>query len=195
MHWQAIPLTVVTVCALFAFTKHEGLVNVFGSSLVREIRYTKFNMNFVNSSVGTTHSGIRSVRNKHMLYIQFNTNRTFTKVHMKVSISKCKEYYIDCENVILFNITNFCPNFDSIKYYVKTEGEFKITDLCPIHGEKSFTNFTINADYFGAMFSFPTEKWWELYWRTWIKLYDQKNSEFLKATCDFYFVQFRSHHH
>jgi hypothetical protein len=23
MHWQAIPLTVVTVCALFAFTKHE----------------------------------------------------------------------------------------------------------------------------------------------------------------------------
>lgn len=50
----------------------------------------------------------------------------------------------------------------------------------------------MDSQNFGNSFSFPTEKWWELYWKTSAILFDEKNNEFITSSLDFHFLQFRS---
>ena len=42
------------------------------------------------------------------------------------------------------------------------------------------------------MFSFPTEKWWEHYWKTKVKISTENGQEVIFAHADFYFIEFRS---
>lgn len=47
-------------------------------------------------------------------------------------------------------------------------------------------------DKFINMYSMPTEKWWELYWKSNLILFDDKNNKFMISSFDIYFLQFRS---
>lgn len=51
---------------------------------------------------------------------------------------------------------------------------------------------TLDADKFGSMFSFPTEKWWENYWKFKVIIYAEGRTEFVCANLNFYFIEFRS---
>lgn len=45
------------------------------------------------------------------------------------------------------------------------------------------------------MFSFPTEKWWENYWKFNIKIFTKDRQELSYGYADFYFIEFRSRNH
>lgn len=51
---------------------------------------------------------------------------------------------------------------------------------------------TLDADKFGSVFSFPTEKWWENYWKFNVLLYAKGRKEFARVNLNFYFIEFRS---
>lgn len=50
---------------------------------------------------------------------------------------------------------------------------------------------TIDGDKFGSAFSFPTEKWWEFYWRMTIVLINTDVTESANVIMDYYFIQYR----
>lgn len=60
------------------------------NKLVRDVRFSNFSMSFTDKSVGTVlNCGIRSLRNKQMLYLHFKFYERLTDVQVSViSIAK-----------------------------------------------------------------------------------------------------------
>lgn len=57
----------------FRFVLLQGSMDVFRSKMVRDVRFSKFSLSFTNKSMGTVLDyGIRSLRNKHMLFLHFD---------------------------------------------------------------------------------------------------------------------------
>lgn len=51
---------------------------------------------------------------------------------------------------------------------------------------------TLDEDKFGAMYSVPSEKWWEFYWILDVYFLDGRNELVISFKLKFYFIQFRS---
>lgn len=50
----------------------------------------------------------------------------------------------------------------------------------------------IEADKFGSIFSIPTERWWEQYWKINVSVYNEHKVEIGVSNIEFYFIQYRS---
>jgi len=61
-----------------------------------------------------------------------------------------------------------------------------------LQGDYYPTNISLDMDKFGSMFSLPTEKYWEFYWKNRITIRTKENYGFLIGNLHFYFIQFRS---
>lgn len=70
-----------------------------------------------------------------MLHINDDTyfKRDFQVVY---TVSKCKDYYVDCERVVSYNLTDACSKLDVLLYYLKIENDFIETYRCPFYVSK-----------------------------------------------------------
>lgn len=68
---------------------------------------------------------------------------------------------------------------------------YLIFSLHIFYGDYEFNNTALDANKFGTMFSFPTEKWWEHYWKFKIMIFT-KGGEVIYTCIDLYFIEFRS---
>lgn len=46
---------------------------------------------------------------------------------------KCKEYYLDCQTVVSYNVTNGCSKLDVFTYYTRFDSSFQKINKCPLY--------------------------------------------------------------
>ncbi|KAF0760602.1 Uncharacterized protein FWK35_00026488 [Aphis craccivora] len=164
------------------------------SSLKREVRFTVF-------EVVSPNQRLQPLRKPHLNSSMINnvclSMLSFTKVFLKwrqatFMVSKCKMHYIDCINVVSYEIHDVCPKIKFLTQFSDAKTSNTNSIKCPIFGDYKFNNITLDADKFGSVFSFPTEKWWENYWKFKVVMYAEGRTELAYANSNFYFIEFRS---
>ncbi|XP_022169762.1 uncharacterized protein LOC111033375 [Myzus persicae] len=161
--------------------------------LKRATHFTRFEFEFKNKSVGTVHEcSYKQIASKQVLVLHAVVHEKVFQMHALFSISKCNEYYVDCINVISYEICELCSKLQLLTHFIVFKNTKETLTTCPIVGEYRYKNMTIEADKFGSIFSIPTEKWWEYYWKINVILYDTQKAEFASTNLDFHFIQYRS---
>uniref|UniRef100_A0A2S2NHC9 Uncharacterized protein n=1 Tax=Schizaphis graminum TaxID=13262 RepID=A0A2S2NHC9_SCHGA len=163
------------------------------SSLKREIRFTVFEVISVNQTVATVKEAtFKQFYDKQSIFVSSIVHESISNFEATFIVSKCKMHYIDCVNVVSYDIHDVCPKIKFLTQFTDAKTSNGNLVKCPIHGNYDFKNITLDAEKFGTMFSFPTEKWWENYWKFKILLFGKDRKEFARAILNFYFIEFRS---
>jgi len=71
-----------------------------------------------------------------MLILVYNENYKFSLFQASFHIGKCKDHYVDCYNVVSYEISDACSKLKAILYYVSSFSsttENKFIDGCPIY--------------------------------------------------------------
>ncbi|VVC40681.1 Hypothetical protein CINCED_3A016599 [Cinara cedri] len=160
-------------------------------SLEREMRFTTFDVQFMNKSAATLlESTFKQFNNKQALFLRFVIRDEVAQFHAKASVLRCKDHYVDCQNVISYDMSDICSKLGLLTYFLKDSPQ--AIKHCPVSGEFAYVNMTMDAEKFGSTFALPGEKWWESYWRMIALFYDGQNTLYATLKLDCYFIEFRS---
>ncbi|XP_025203289.1 uncharacterized protein LOC112600311, partial [Melanaphis sacchari] len=149
--------------------KHDAIMknSISGlSSLKREVRFTVFEVISVNKTIATVQEATyKQFYDKQSIFVHVNIHESISQLEASFSVSKCKMHYIDCVNVVSYEIHDVCQKINYLFQFTNTKTSNTNLVKCPIVGEYDFKNITFDAEKFGSVFSFPTERWWEIYWK------------------------------
>ncbi|XP_060860393.1 uncharacterized protein LOC132937844 [Metopolophium dirhodum] len=158
---------------MFILTLQSGDPVTIFQPLQRVTHFTKFDFQFKNKSSGTIYEcSYKQIASKQMLFFHALVHEKLIQIHAIFSVFKCHESYVDCVNVISYEICDLCSKLQLLSHFVKLENSKETLTACPIVGEYNYKNMTIEADTFGSIFGIPTENWFEYYWKINVIVFD-----------------------
>ncbi|VVC43618.1 Hypothetical protein CINCED_3A022315 [Cinara cedri] len=109
--------------------------------LKREFRFSKFEFIIPNKIYGRVlESSINQYRTTQSLSSHFVYNVEQKKINATITILRCKEFYVDCENAVSYNVRNMCAKFEYLTHFFDTK-DFNRDLKCPMNYDKNGHEF------------------------------------------------------